>query len=333
MRGMRFAWSQLALLLALGCAPTVQPTLPDPNADVGLGEVALLVWTTRSPSGLLGHPRDATTGKVDANRRVVNGTPQLTPTEQHLVVVSAQTLEAGAEAGVTGMKANAAVSRATHVAYDVQITGYLEILPEDTKYLASSGCCQGGGVSETCGDSYVTRLIRGSGTVQHLQQLTATGGVEASELVRAHGGTSYRRLNETRFVDAFFAYQLEPMATLCSRLSPEDELEMLAVKAPDNCWVQAHLEDGSRQARAWHVPDAGLCQKLAEHHCQKQEHLAACSASFGRDGQATPLALGGAPAAAVATTAPTTSATVPAAPAAAVAAPPAAAAPPAGAAR
>lgn len=296
MRAMRRVHGSVGLLLLAGCAPTVPPTLPDPNADVGLGEVALLVWTTRSPSGLLGHPREQATGKVDANRRVVDGKVQFTPTEQHLVVVSAQTIDVGAEAGVPGMNASASVNHATHVAYDVHVTGYLELSPEETKYVPGSGCCQGGGVSETCGETYITRLIRGTGSVQHLQKLTATGGVEASELVKAHGGTTYRRLNETRFVDAFFAYQLEPLKSLCSRLSPEDEIEMLAVSAPNNCWVQAHLEDGSRQARAWHVPDAALCQKLAEHHCKAQERLAACSASFGGDGQATPLALGGAPA-------------------------------------
>jgi len=203
----------------------------------------------------------------------------------------------------------------------VQVTGYLELLPEDAKYVPGSGCCQGGAVADTCGESYITRLIRGTGSVQHLQQLSATAGVEASELVRAHGGTAYRRLNETRFVDAFFAYQLEPLTSLCSRLSPEDELETLAVSAPNNCWVQAHLEDGSRQARAWHVPDAALCQKLAEHHCQVQERLAACSASFGGDGQATPLALGGAPAPAVAP-AVAPPAALPAAAAPAIATPP-----------
>jgi hypothetical protein len=192
-----------------------------------------------------------------------------------------------------GMKVNANVNRATHVAYDVQVTGYLELMPEDAKYLPGCGCCQGGAVSASCGDSYITRLIRGTGTVQHLQKLEASAGVEASELVRAHGGTTYRRLNQTRFVDAFFAYQLEPLASLCGRLSPEQELETLAVSAPNNCWVQAHLDDGSRQARAWHVPDAALCQKLAQHHCKSQEHLAACSASFGSDGQVTPLSLEG----------------------------------------
>jgi hypothetical protein len=316
MPAMRLGWSPVCLLLLARCAPSVPPTLPDPNADVGLGEVALLVWTTRSPSGLLGHPRDEASGKVDANRRVVDGKPQFTPTEQHLVVVSAQTIDVGAEAGVTGMKASANVNRATHVAYDVQVTGYLELLPDDAKYLPGSGCCQGGAVSETCGGSYITRLIRGTGSVEHLQQLSATAGVEASELVRAHGGTAYRRLNKTSFVDAFFAYQLEPLASLCSRLSPEDEIEMLAVNAPNNCWVQAHLEDGTRQARAWHVPDPALCQKLAEHHCKSQPHLAACSASFGADGQATPLALGGA-------TAPVEAVPAATAPAPTVAAPPA----------
>jgi hypothetical protein len=286
---MRPVWSSAWLVLFAGCAPSVPATLPDPNADVGLGDVAMLVWTTRSPSGLLGYARDEASGKVDANRKVVDGTPRFTPTQQHLVVLSAQTLDAGVEAGTAGMLANANVNRATHVAYDVEVTGYLELAPEETTYLASSGCCQGGGVSASCGESYVTRLIRGSGTMQHLRKLEASAGIEASELVRAHGGTTYRRLNETRFVDAFFAYQLEPLATLCSRLSPEQELETLAVSAPNNCWVQAHLEDGSRQARAWHVPDAALCQKLAEHHCSTQQHLAACTASYGAEGQVTPL--------------------------------------------
>jgi hypothetical protein len=291
---MRAGWSLAGCALCAAvpsCAPSVPATLPDANADVGLGDVAMLVWTTRSPSGLLGYARDEISGKVDANRKVIDGTARFTPTQQRLVVVSAQTLAAGAEAGVAGMTASADVNRATHVAYDVDVTGYLELAPEDAKYLPGCGCCQGGGVSANCSGTYVTRLIRGSGTMQQLHKLEARAGVKASELVRAHGGTTYRRLNETRFVDAFFAYQLEPLATLCSRLSPEQELETLAINAPNNCWVQAHLEDGSRHARAWHVPDAALCQKLAEHHCDGQQHVAACTASFGSEGQVTPLSL------------------------------------------
>src|SRR5688572_6040688 len=156
-------WSMGWLALVAACAPNVPATLPDPNADVGLGEVALLVWTTRSPEGLLGHARQSQTSKVDPNRKVVEGTPHFTPTEQHLVVVSAQTIDVAAGAGMTGMSANASVNRATHVAYDVRVTGYLELFPAEMKYLAGSGCCQGGAVSESCGESYVTRLIRGSG--------------------------------------------------------------------------------------------------------------------------------------------------------------------------
>ena len=279
------------LVLLTSCAPSLPPTLPDPNADVGLGEVGLLVWTTRSANGLLGYALATDSAKIDANRKVVDCAAHFTPTEQHLKIVSAQTFDAGAAVGTTGVAANASVSHATHVAYDVQVTGYLELFPEDAKYLPSSSCCQGGDVSDMCGDRYVTRLIRGTGTVQHLQQLSATAGVEAVELVRAHGGTTYRRLNETRFVDAFFAYQLEPLASLCSRLSPEQEQETLAVSAPNNCWVQAHLEDGKRESRAWHVPDALLCAKLAQHHCKHQPQLAACTASFGDGGQTVQLSL------------------------------------------
>lgn len=288
---MRTSWGFLGLWLVTSCAPSVPATLPDPNADVGLGDVQLLVWTTRSESGLLGHALSPGSGKIDPNRKVVDGSQHLTPTDQHLIVVSAQTLDVGAGAGAAGVSVNANVNRATHVAYDVRISGYLELFPDDARYVPGSSCCQAGVVSDTCGDRYVTRLIRGSGTVEHLQKLDATAGVEASELVKAHGGTTYRKLNKTSFVDAFFAYQLEPLATLCGRLSPEQEMETLAVSAPSNCWVQAHLEDGSRQSRAWHVPDATLCRKLAEHHCGAQAHVAACTASFSSDGQATPLPL------------------------------------------
>lgn len=280
-----------AALALLGCAPNMQPTLPDPDADVGLGDIALLVWTTRSASGILGHAYDAKSGKVDAQRKVVEGPAHATPTSQHLVVVSEQALAAEGEAGMVGLSASAKVDRATHVAYDVRVSGYLELSPDDSRYLPGCGCCQGGGVSQSCGDRYVTRLIRGSGKVQHLQQLKLSAGIEASELVKARGGTTYRLLNQTEFEDAFFAYQLEPLRSLCGRLAPEEELETLAVKAPNNCWVQAHLEDGNRQSRAWHVPDASLCRKLAEHHCQKQERAAACTASFGSEGQVAPLPL------------------------------------------
>jgi hypothetical protein len=291
MRAMARFWHSALLLLLLGCTPSMAPTLPDADADVGLGDIALLVWTTRSERGLLGHAYDPRSGQVDAHRKVVDGTPHLTPTDQHLVLVSARSMSAEGEAGTVGVAASAKLNRATHVAYDVRISGYLELFPDDSKYVPGCGCCQGGGVSETCGDRYVTRLIRGSGKVEHLQQVELAAGVEASELVRARGGTSYRRLNETQFKDAFFAYQLEPLTSLCSRLAPEDELETLAVKAPNNCWAVAHLDDGKREPRAWHVPDQDLCRKLANHHCGKQAQLAACTASFAAEGQAVPFSL------------------------------------------
>lgn len=109
---MRSLSSLAGLALLASCAPSVPATLPDPNADVGLGDVAMLVWTTRSPSGLLGYARDQGSGKIDANRKVVDGTPRFTPTQQHLVVVSAQTVAAGAGVGVQGISASLDVNRA-----------------------------------------------------------------------------------------------------------------------------------------------------------------------------------------------------------------------------
>jgi len=287
MRIESFGW----LGLVAACAPSVPATLPDPNADVGLGEVALMVWTTRSPEGLLGHARQSQSSKVNPNCKVVEGTAHFTATDQHLVMVSEQAVELEAGAGVSGMSADARVNRATHVAFDVRVTGYLELFPKETKYVPGSGCCQGGAVSDSCGESYVTRLIRGSGKVVHLQKLGASAGVEAGDLVRARGGTTYRRLNETSFVDAFFAYQLEQLQSLCSRVAPGEEIETLAVDAPDNCWVQAYLTDGRREAQSFRVPDVALCKKLAEHHCSSRQQLAGCTASFASAGQAAPIAL------------------------------------------
>lgn len=47
------------------------------------------------------------------------------------MMVSAQTLEAGVGAGTLGVAADANLSRATHVAYDVQVSGYLELFPDE----------------------------------------------------------------------------------------------------------------------------------------------------------------------------------------------------------
>ena len=68
-------------------------------------------------------------------------------------------------------------------------------------------------------------------------------------------------------------------------------IETLAVDAPDNCWVQAYLTDGRREAQSFRVPDVALCKKLAEHHCSSRQQLAGCTASFASAGQAAPIAL------------------------------------------
>lgn len=192
-------------------------------------------------------------------------------------MVRAQQLDLTAEGGVPTVSAHASLSRATHVAYDVRVSGYLELFPDEAKYAPASSCCQGGMVAETCGTSYVTRLIRGSGTVQHLQKLDASAGVEAGELVRARGGTSYRRLNETSFVDAYFAYQLELLASLCSRLSPDDEMETLAVQAPNHGRLQRELRS------RWPGRAAGIVRGRA-----KPSNSPACRGHCARDAPPAP---------------------------------------------
>ena len=94
------------------------------------------------------------------------------------------------------MGASASLGQATHVAYDVHLTRYLELPPASLHYSALSGCCFDGAPTASCGEWYVVRMMWGSGRVQFLQQVTAEARIAASNLLRAQGGTTYRRLNE-----------------------------------------------------------------------------------------------------------------------------------------
>ncbi len=297
----------LALPLVWACASQqAEPTLPDPNVDFGLGDVVLLTWTTRAPEGLLGHALEPGVVAIDPHRRVVDGEPRWVSNDQKLsVVVTAQeTAELGAGYGPLGAKAG--VGRATHVAYDVRVTGYLELPPDSLHYSSGSACCFNGAPSPSCGEWYVVRLMRGTGKAQYLEQVSAEAGVEAAQLVRARGGTAFRRLNEMSFNDAYFAYEVVPMSSLCSRVSPEQEVETLAVRAPDNCWVQAVRADGSRDAHAWYMPNASLCRQVAQRHCDGTEGAFGCLASFGREGETESMELAPNAAVGVTTAAPQT---------------------------
>lgn len=90
-------WAALGavLLLFVSCA-TASPlgTLPPPDADLGLGDVVMMTWTTRSHEGILGHVlADEGPIAVDSHRQVAVGKPRLVSTDQTLeLVVARETL-------------------------------------------------------------------------------------------------------------------------------------------------------------------------------------------------------------------------------------------------
>lgn len=260
--------------------------------DMGLGDVVMLTWTTRAPEGLLGHALEpGAVIRVDPHRRVVEGKERWVPNDQTLTVVVSAEETASLGAGYGPLGAKAGLGHATHVAYEVRITGYLELPPDSLTYAKTSACCLGGETSASCGEWYVVRLMRGTGKAQYLQQVSAEAGITAVELVHAKGGTAYRRLNEMSFKDAYFAYEVVPMSSLCRRVAPEEEVEALAVRAPDNCWAQAIRGDGTRQAHAWYMPSSALCRQVAQRHCNESEGAVGCHASYGREGQTESMEL------------------------------------------
>ena len=135
-------------------------------------------------------------------------------------------------------------------------------------------------------------MMWGSGRAQYLVKLSASAEVAAGELVRASGGTRFRRVNEMRFRNTYFAYEVAPTAALCRSVSPGNEVEPITITAPKNCWVQVFGADGTRESSAFQLPDAELCRKVARHFCEKTPAHVDCRATFGRGSNVTPLDLG-----------------------------------------
>jgi hypothetical protein len=229
--------------------------------------------------------------RVDHLRCVVTGKPHWVPTDQHLAFVVAAQSGASAAAGTGLVSARAGAARATHVAYDVSVAGYLELSKDTATYEPRSACCQAGHPVETCAHGYVGRLMWGTGRAQYLVKVSATAEVAAGELVRASGGTRFRRVNQMRFRDTFFAYEVASAEALCRSVSPTDEVEPMTITAPNNCWAQVFAADGTRQSGAFQLPDAELCRKVARYFCDKVPGHVDCRATFGSGSKVVPIDL------------------------------------------
>jgi len=273
----------LLALSACGAAKTPSD-LAAADADLGLGDVVMMTWTTREAAGLLGHALSAEGLSIDPHRRAMIGAERFVPTDQTLSIVVSRdfTASVGAKYGPVGGKAEGAST--THVAYEVRITGYLELGPTDLKYRAESACCAGGTLSGSCGGYYVMRLIRGSGKAEYLQKLKGSASASAMDVVHASGGAAFRKLSTSHFEDTYFAYELAPLDSVCALLTPEEEMAPMQVAAKDNCYFTAYRESGERVTESWHLPDARLCWTVAELHSHGVEALLEFNVRFASAG-------------------------------------------------
>lgn len=277
-------FSASSLLLAACGGAKTPADLAAADADLGLGDVVMMTWTTREAAGLLGHALSAEGLSIDPHRRAMIGAERFVPTDQTLSIVVSRdyTASVGAKYGPVGGKAEGAST--THVAYEVRITGYLELGPTDLKYRPESACCAGGTLSGSCGDYYVMRLIRGSGKAEYLQKLKGSASASAMDVVHASGGAAFRKLSTSHFEDTYFAYELAPLDGVCALLTPEEEMAPMQVAAKDNCYFTAYRESGERVTEAWHLPDARLCWTVAELHSHGVESLLEFNVRFANAG-------------------------------------------------
>lgn len=271
---------------------TTPATLPAPDTNMGLGDVVMMTWTTRSTEGLLGHVElsDPEIG-VDPHRCPIDGDVTFDSTNQTLKVVLSIEKTAGLGAGYGPVGGRVEVGQLTHIAYDVRITGYASILPKAQHYLSDSGCCMDGVVSDACGQSFVARMMRGTGTVEYLQQVEGKVSVDAAQILRAEGGATFRKLSSSEFEDTYFAYELMPLQSICGRLSADEEMPTIRVAPLDNCFLNIFHRDGTRTTKAYHMPNADLCQKVVNAACHEAVGVIECQGRHGRDEKAVQFAL------------------------------------------
>lgn len=251
------------------CGPALSAgDLPAQNEAGTLGGAVLLPLTSRSSDGLLGNVWSSQSRRVESSRHVLTGAARHEETRQHVEVLRSVDLLANLEVAGPGIGAEGALKHHTDIAYSVDISGYETLAPEPKSYAAESACCVDGRVSKACEGGYVGRLVRGSGKLKYLRRLEGSASASAGPVLSARGGARYELLDETTFVDAFFAFVPERLDDLCSRLSPEQEMAPVQVAAPENCVVRVYTANsGSHRAQATYFPTADACWTASASAC------------------------------------------------------------------
>jgi hypothetical protein len=213
---------------------------------------------------------------------VLSGTPAQDSTHQHVEVLVNESVVASFGVEQPNVGASVAAQDRTDIAYSVDITGYETLAAAPNRYLAGSGCCVNGVVARACESGYVGRLLRGSGRLRYLRRLGAEARARVGPVLSAGGGARYELIDETTFVDAFFAFVPEPLESLCTALRPEQELAAFKVVAADNCRVRAYTSKrgGSKLIQSAYFPSAESCFRAAARACADEPEVHSCPASY-----------------------------------------------------
>lgn len=271
-------WALLGCLLLAGCGVHVKPEAPKTTGTGPLDRVVLLPLTQRDVTGLLGH---ALSGDASPrrNRPVLVGEPRITETQQHVTVVREASVGASVALGYGPVGANASLAGTTHMAYDTTITGYAE--PDaDAVYRAESDCCFNGDPYEGCRHGYVSRVVRGTGSIKYLQESSSEVGIEAGDVFEARDGSRYRVLETYTFEDAYFAFEVGDPAELCRLYGDEATFEAMEIRPNANCRIMAHNVDGRAQSHALYLMNSTDCRVVAADFCSRVGHCIRCAGRF-----------------------------------------------------
>lgn len=262
----------------VGCGVQVKPEAPKTSGTGPLDRVVLLPLTQRDVTGLLGH---ALSGDASPRRSrpVLVGEPRITETQQHVTVVREASVGANVAVGYGPVGANASLAGTTHVAYETTITGYAEV-DRDAVYRAESDCCFNGEPDEGCESGYISRVVRGTGSIKYLQESSSDVGIEAGDVFEARDGSHYRVLETYTFEDAYFAFEVGDPAELCRNYGDEATFEAMEIRPSANCRIMAHDVDGHAKSHALYLTNSIDCRVVAADFCSRVGHCIRCSGRF-----------------------------------------------------
>ncbi|HJL17382.1 MAG TPA: hypothetical protein RMH99_17065 [Sandaracinaceae bacterium LLY-WYZ-13_1] len=254
----RAATVLLSTLLLAGCLGGPDGLPPDadpPDALDELGPRVRLLAIPRQESGieLLGASVEPGTDVPDPSRRLVVPEMSASSAETRYEGLRELSIEGGIVVGDD--LATFGHGQITHLSYEIDLEGTIE-LDERPRYDLTSGCCAAdGSVAPACAGGYVRRLLVGDATIRYLRAASAEGSLEGP--VETHAGVRYRVMIERSFRDSIFAIDVVPAAPVC-------EMAFCAARGPRGACLRCEVTAGQLDSPSMHAPAASVLRLVCD---------------------------------------------------------------------